>query len=470
MNNILKYLTLGLLLILMGCSNNDEPDNGVKWDDDAKPLVKRGIDISYLEQAFTLNFTATETVPMSVNTHDNWIHTNFDQNSRRGQIEIMIDRNDHDEERSGSVRLIVGRYITDIRIDQKAPVNAVPKEKGYVVENEANSISIPVKANGTLSVNLYFPDSEWAKISDIKKDPAGDSDDWIISMDIDENTGLGRFAGIKLEVNGVPPMKGGNLYIVQQPGLLNEDMEVELQEPGMLQILLGSSSENLCRINNLTLKGNINAMDIAELDKLIGANNMTTTPLSVDLSNTGLCVNINPFEAYGWQPATTISNRFDDPQEYLFDVLSSSYDLVHVSLPKNTTCIPSRAFSGICHKLKSIHLSMYLTEIGDYAFANCPNLTEINIPEEAMLLTLGSHAFDTGSVIESLTLSEYLNQIADDAFAGCKVKNLHVHWTTPQPLEIVPQTEGCTLYVPQGTADIYRSTSNWCNFKQIVEE
>ena len=60
--------------------------------------------------------------------------------------------------------------------------------------------------------------------------------------------------------------------------------------------------------------------------------------------------------------------------------------------------------------------------------------------------------------------------ISSEAFLGCSVSRLHLKWQEPLTVRIVPNTEECALFVPKGTADLYRNTRNWSNFKEIVEE
>ncbi len=469
MNNILKYLTLGLFLILMGCS--DEPDNGVKWTGNSKALVKKGINTDYQKQELTLTFSSTDAGSAWVHSYNEWLHVSFNNNPKRGKIEIVIDPNKDDEARSGKIGVRIGSYITEIHVAQDAPVNAVPIEKGYVVGNEANTLQIPVTANGTLTAKIAPADCDWVKISNISKDR--NSNDWIITLNVEENTGLGRLAGIEMEVNGLPPIEIHNPYVAQQPGLLGKDIDIEiLNAGGTLQILLGNDSYNLREIRNLTVKGYLNALDLAAVSHVVSTNNMAPgfPALSIDLSKCGIVPSYQPINAFGWQPYFEVSPiRNPSITAYLFQILSRSIFLVHVGLPEQLNTIPTRAFYG-CSNLQSIDLPVCITRIDDSAFAKCPMLTQINIPDQAYLISLGNHVFNTGSVLESLYLPASLTDIAQNAFAGCKVKNLHVHWTEPKPLEILPEAEGCTLYVPKGCADVYRSTPNWNRFTQIVEE
>lgn len=386
-NYILKYLALALIIGLMSCSSKDEPDNGVK--DDEEPET----------------------------------------------------------------------------------VEAVPEMDGYVAESDASIISIPVKANGTLTANVYPSDCDWMKITDVVKVDSGE-DGWMLTLTVNKNTGLGRIASIDLKVNGGSPMVCRNPYIVQQPAPFGEEVIIEATEPGSLQILLGDDTKNLRRIRHLTVKGDINVIDLAELKKLLAISKSPThdSPISLDLSGCAIINGcLNPFEAYRWNPINIDDLPTIFPDEIPNGFFADAVNLVHIDLPENLKAIGSIAFSG-CSGLEIIDIPSTVQSIGSQTFWKCPNLTEIDIPTDSRLTTLGNEAFATYSTIDSLSLPECLTDISAGAFGSCKVTHLHLHWTNPIPINIVPQTEGCTLYVPKGTANSYRSTPNWSSFEQIIEE
>ncbi|MDE5881749.1 MAG: leucine-rich repeat protein [Muribaculaceae bacterium] len=386
-NYILKYLALALIIGMMGCSSKDEPDNGVKGDEEPEA------------------------------------------------------------------------------------VEAVPEMDGYVAEADAGVISIPVKANGTLTANVYPSDCDWMKITDVAKVDS-EEDAWILTLTVNRNTGLGRIAAVDLKVNGMSPMVCRNPYIVQQPAPFGEEVTIEAPEAGRLQILLGDGTKNLRRIRQLAVKGDINAIDLAELKKLLVISKSPDhdSPISLDLSDCAIIHGcLNPFEAYRWNPRGLDDLPETFPDEIPHAFFRDAVNLVHIDLPKNLKAIDPTAFSG-CSGLESIDIPSTVQSIGSQTFWKCPNLTEINIPTNSELTTLGNEAFATNSVISSLSFPECLTDISASALAFCKVTRLHLHWTNPLPLKFVPQTEGCTLYVPKGTADSYRSTPNWSSFEHIIEE
>ena len=73
----------------------------------------------------------------------------------------------------------------------------------------------------------------------------------------------------------------------------------------------------------------------------------------------------------------TLSENITDLPEYAFSYCSN---LTSITLPNSLTSIGSNAFSH-CYQLTSITLPNSLASIGDYAFSDCYCLFEMTIPE-----------------------------------------------------------------------------------------
>ena len=103
-----------------------------------------------------------------------------------------------------------------------------------------------------------------------------------------------------------------------------------------------------------------------------------------------------------------------------------------------------------------------VTEIGEGAFENNKNLTNVSIPSS-------------------------ITNIGDKAFKGCSnLKSITVNITTPISLSapaatrrMMTRTDGssvfdgvdmatCILYVPEGSVDLYKAAPVWCEFKNIL--
>ena len=67
--------------------------------------------------------------------------------------------------------------------------------------------------------------------------------------------------------------------------------------------------------------------------------------------------------------------------------------------------------------LKTVTISENITNLGNYAFAGCYGITEINIPSS--VTSIGHHAFDGCNSLEDITLSDNVYSIGGYAFANC---------------------------------------------------
>ena len=79
------------------------------------------------------------------------------------------------------------------------------------------------------------------------------------------------------------------------------------------------------------------------------------------------------------------------------------------------TTIGAEAFAD--SSVETVELFGSITEIGDEAFRNCTNITELTLPES--LTTIGSGAFKGCTGLTGLALPESLTGIGSGAFEGC---------------------------------------------------
>ena len=121
--------------------------------------------------------------------------------------------------------------------------------------------------------------------------------------------------------------------------------------------------------------------------------------------------------------------------------------LTSLTIPSGVTEIGEEAFRG-CSGLTSLTIPSWVTRIDDYAFSGCSGLTILTILSSAT--DIGSFAFEDCSRLTSIYVyPEECPSVMVFAFNGCDAKN-------------------CTVYVPTGTYDYYRS-SEFGYFKKIVE-
>lgn len=91
-------------------------------------------------------------------------------------------------------------------------------------------------------------------------------------------------------------------------------------------------------------------------------------------------------------------------------------DLTSINIPNTVTSIGSSAFEQ-CSSLTSITIPESVTNIGDAAFAVCSSLTSITIPDSVISIKFGT--FAECSSLTSVTLGNSVTNIGDNAFDRC---------------------------------------------------
>lgn len=465
MKHIFYIISILLFAILASC-HNEEPSNGLVWDKESEAIVRDGITVNSERQTLILNFTNLNESSLLVHTGEEWLAASL--NEWKGQLTIQVNPNESYEERTGNIIMTIGNQVIKIQIHQRGMYMAVPEDKCYIHDSDKGSISVRVKANGFLDVGLYPSDCNWAEVSEVKKEA---NDEWLVTIKLDENQDLGRIVGLEFKVEGSKTVRNCGPCVIQQPAPFKENVDIKVPEPGMLPILLGDNINNFKRIRKLTINGGINGLDFPILQKLFSStDDALSQPISIDLSDCAIVAGYkNPYQYYGWEPNDVDESIPVFYGEIPYGLFTNARNLTSLHLPESLKVIGRMAFSG-CSNLESIDIPNTVEEIGAKAFWECCGIKKINISTNSNLTSIGNQAFTTGSLIESLSLPECLTHIAGEAFLGCTVSQLHLYWTDPFEVRIVPDTEYCTLYVPVGTSHLYRAIRNWCNFKQIKEE
>ncbi len=110
---------------------------------------------------------------------------------------------------------------------------------------------------------------------------------------------------------------------------------------------------------------------------------------------------------------TVIPNSVITIGEYAF---ASCTDLTNIEIPNSVTTIGDYAFF-YCTGLNNIEIPNSVTTIGDYAFYNCTGLNNIEIPNS--VTTIGEHAFDNCTGLNILTIGNSVSSIGNFAFNQC---------------------------------------------------
>ena len=147
--------------------------------------------------------------------------------------------------------------------------------------------------------------------------------------------------------------------------------------------------------------------------------------------------------------------------------------LTSVTIPNLVTTIGDHAFYG-CTGLTSVIIPNSVTSIGESAFGGCTGLTEVTIGNS--VTTINYAAFYGCTGLTSVTIPNSVTTIGDYAFEGCYgLTSIKSKILNPDKVSMYSSVfykvdkSNCTLYVPQGTKDVYQTTWQWSDFVNIVE-
>ena len=99
-------------------------------------------------------------------------------------------------------------------------------------------------------------------------------------------------------------------------------------------------------------------------------------------------------------------------------------DLTNIKIPEGVTSIGAGAFSD-CSSLTNINIPEGVTSIGKSTFSGCGSLTSIKIPEG--VTSIGAGAFGGCSGLTSINIPEGVTSIGERTFGGCSgLKNIKI--------------------------------------------
>ncbi len=97
-----------------------------------------------------------------------------------------------------------------------------------------------------------------------------------------------------------------------------------------------------------------------------------------------------------------------------------SLNIISVNFTEDSQCTEIRnyAFQN-CSNLTSITIPSSVTSIGSYAFSGCSSLSTVTFGENSQLTSIGNNAFSSCSSLTSITIPENVASIGNYAFSGC---------------------------------------------------
>ena len=258
---------------------------------------------------------------------------------------------------------------------------------------------------------------------------------------------------------------GSTAILAADDGLITTQVTIELDEAGTLPNKIAVSRKNL--ITNLKIVGKINGTDLKFIREMAGRDfngEKTDGKLSIlDLSEAKIVAGGDAYARFS-ENYYTSNDKLGD---YAFYGCSG---LTSLTLPSSVTSIGTGAFHG-CWKLTNLTIPSGVTSIGYSAFRGCSGLTNLTIPSGVTSIDYG--AFWGCSGLTSLTIPSGVTSIGSAAFYGCSgLTSIYVY---PENLPELGtyifngcDAKNCTVYVPKGTYDAYKS-SEFGYFEKIVE-
>jgi hypothetical protein len=134
---------------------------------------------------------------------------------------------------------------------------------------------------------------------------------------------------------------------------------------------------------------------------------------------------------------------------------------------------PLHATQYCREKLTEVTLGSNMTGVGENAFYGCTSLADITIPENVK--DIGSNAFRGCTSLVTITISENVTTIGDGFLSGCSgLMEINTRMSDPPALKNTAFTDVdkdvCQLIVPAASVDIYKQTSGWRDFNNIVAD
>lgn len=182
-----------------------------------------------------------------------------------------------------------------------------------------------------------------------------------------------------------------------------------------------SSCENLERLECANIEGKIENMNLELI--LMGDNlGKVKLPFAYNESQTVMKIKKLVFGS----TTTEITNSIQYNRYNMIDVAEIYFD------PQSEIPVIEDGIFTKSDSLRKITFPVSLTTLGDYAFEECPNLSELIFPEDCALKELRyntvvrENSIFTGSSISSVTFPKNIQTIAGNVFYGTPLETITI--------------------------------------------
>ena len=142
--------------------------------------------------------------------------------------------------------------------------------------------------------------------------------------------------------------------------------------------------------------------------------------------------------------------------------------MTSINLPESLRTLGHNVFES-CESLEEVVIPEGVEEVPDYAFIQCSSLRDVRLPES--IRRIGDGVFAACLSLDSVSLPSGLSELGYSVFGDGSLSSIRLFCATPPSANETTFMENyqIRLYVPQGSAETYRSAEVWRNFKDIVE-
>ena len=237
---------------------------------------------------------------------------------------------------------------------------------------------------------------------------------------------------------------------------------------------IGSSAFEGCSgLTSFTIPSSVTSIGSGAFEGCSGLTSLTIPSSVTSIDN-------SVFSGCSGLTSLTISSSVTEICDYVFKGCSG---LTSLTIPSSVTSIGYKVFSG-CSGLTSLTIPSSVTSISSGAFLFCglTNLYYIIDDEIETYLSKGHPYIDVecgfeyylnDKKITSVVIPSTITELGEYAFQNCRdLTSVYVSW--PVPLSASSAFSGAdisksTLYVPQGTEQDYWLSPVWGDFGKIVE-
>lgn len=233
----------------------------------------------------------------------------------------------------------------------------------------------------------------------------------------------------------------------------------------------GSAFENCYYLSNVQLPNSLTLINYSVFE---GCTSLTSVTIPdgvkrIDDSAFEGCKRLTSFSVnegnsnYSSQDGVLFNKDKTEIIQYPIGNERTTYDI-----PNSVTSIGNSAFSE-CTNLSDVIIPNSVTSIGDYAFYNCTRLTRVTIPNS--VISIGESAFEGCTSLRSVTIPDSVTSIENSAFSGCiSLANVTIPYSVT---EIGPFAfSGCTsltsITIPDSVTSISDSAFLNCTSLKSV--